>query len=192
MRKVIVSLNTTLDGFMSGPHCELDWHFKYWTPDMGDALCTQLSRADTILLGRITFNAMAAYWPAKIMDTSSSREDIAFANMMNCCEKIVFSKTLSNVSWSNSRIATRSLAAEIKSLKGAPGRDIIVYGSGKLIASLVKNQLPDEYQVWVHPVFLGRGKPFFECFTQTLQLKLLHKQAFTSGVVLLTYHSENI
>ena len=87
-------MNVTLDGYFSGPHCELDWHFTSWTKEMGDALCNQLAQADTILLGRVTYNAMAAYWPLKMADPSCRGEDFAFANMMNSYSKIVFSKTI--------------------------------------------------------------------------------------------------
>ena len=81
MRKVIVSMNVTLDGFMSGVNCELDWHFQRWTKDMADSLYSQLSEVDTILLGRVTYAAMANFWPHKAKDLSFPREDIAFADV---------------------------------------------------------------------------------------------------------------
>ena len=99
MRKVIVSMNVTLDGFMAGPNCELDWHFSFWNEEMAEYASEQLSHADTILLGRITYKAMAKYWPSMAMDLSYPREDIAFAGMMNSYKKIVFSNTLNEVHW---------------------------------------------------------------------------------------------
>ena len=83
MRKLIVSMNLTLDGFMSGKSCELDWHFKYWSPEMAEELAMQLSKADSIFLGRKTFEAMAAHWPQKAMDPTIARDDLPFVEMMN-------------------------------------------------------------------------------------------------------------
>src|SRR5688572_29446129 len=96
MRKVIASINVSLDNYMSGPNCELDWHFQRWGPDLALSFCQQLSTADTILLGRVTYCAMALYWPQKAQDLSFPREDIAFADMMNNHTKVVFTKTLTS------------------------------------------------------------------------------------------------
>src|SRR5688572_2547821 len=117
MRKIIVSMNVTLDGFMAGPNCELDWHFQNWSADMAESACIQLSQADTIILGRVTYTAMARYWPTKLLDLTFAREDIDFAEMMNNYTKIVFSKTLQSLSWSNSKLASGDLEDEIGKLK---------------------------------------------------------------------------
>jgi len=186
MRKLIVSMNTTLDGFLSGPDCELDWHFKCWTEEMAEAACEQLSKADTILLGRVTYCAMARYWPSKAADLSFAREDIAFADMMNTYTKIVFSKTLPFPEWNNSRLVRGHLAKEIACLKQQRGRDIITYGSGSLVTALMQLDLIDEYQIWVHPVLLGKGRPFFS-LQDTLSMRLFDTKTFRSGVVLLWY-----
>ena len=89
-------MNVTLDGFMAGPDCELDWHFNYWNEEMAKCAGEQLSNADTILLGRITYKAMARFWPSKMKDLLGPRHDIAFASMINSYQKVVFSKTLKN------------------------------------------------------------------------------------------------
>jgi len=78
MRKLIVSVNVTLDGFLSGPNCELDWHFTCWTAEMAEALSEQLKKADTIILGRVTYLAMAKYWPAKATDITAAPQDLLF------------------------------------------------------------------------------------------------------------------
>ncbi len=151
-------MNVTLDGFMAGPDCELDWHFNYWNEEMARYAGEQLSKADTILLGRITYNAMAKYWPSKMKDLLCPREDIAFADLINSCQKVVFSKTLENVSWNNSMLAKENIRKEIIKLKQQPGKDMIVYGSGSIVSALSKYNLIDEYVLWVHPVVLGKGK----------------------------------
>src|SRR5215213_697022 len=138
MRKLIVSMNITLDGFMSGPDCELDWHFSAWNNEMAQAAAEQLNRADTIILGRITYRAMARYWPMQAKKMACAREDIAFADMMNTYTKIVFSKTLQQPEWHNTKLVKGSIPKEISSLKQQPGKDMIIYGSGKLVAALMQ------------------------------------------------------
>lgn len=184
-------MNVTLDGFMSGPNCELDWHFQSWTEDMSDSLCEQLSKADTILLGRITYNAMAKYWQSKMIDTSFARKDIAFAEMMNRYKKIVFSKTLTAPDWYNSKLIRRNFGKEILKLKQLPGKDMIVYGSGLLVSALMQSRLIDEYVLWVHPVILGKGKLLFKGLHDNLFLRLRRTKKFSSGVVGLYYEAES-
>ena len=117
MRKVIVSMNVTLDGFMAGPHCELDWHFKSWNEEMARATAEQLSCADTILLGGVTYRGMAQYWTSGPVNLMTPREDLDFADMLNRYPKVVFSKSMSTVSWNNARLAKRDIADEVDELK---------------------------------------------------------------------------
>lgn len=187
MRKLIVSMNITLDGFMAGPNCELDWHFKSWTTEMAESQCEQLSHADTILLGGVTYRAMARYWPTVNTDLSFPRGDIAFADMMNSYNKIVFSKSLNILPWNNTRLIKGSLHREIQELKAQHGKDIIIYGSGKLVSSLIRFGLIDQYVLWMHPVVLGKGKPLFAKLQDTLNLQLVKQHQFRSGVMLLYY-----
>ena len=179
-------MNVTLDGFMSGPGCELDWHFKYWTTEMAEFMEQQLACADTILLGRITYEAMASYWGPKAMDLSTPLEDRAFAHMMNSHCKVVFSETLGHLPWKNSKRIWGNLYPEIIKLKGLPGKDIMLYGSGKLADALIKQQLVDEFHLWVHPVVLGEGKALFKNGMYHA-LKLFETKTFRSGVVALFY-----
>jgi len=187
MRKVVASINVTLDSYMSGPNCELDWHFEKWGPDLAQSFCEQLSHADTILLGRVTYSAMARYWPQKAQDLSFPREDIAFADMMNNYTKVVFSNTLTSSAWINSKLIKGNLKKEVQNLKKQRGKDIIIYGSGKLIASMVELDLIDEYVLWVHPVLLGQGKPLFKYLPDTMNMKLVKTTTYRSGVVMLCY-----
>lgn len=182
-------MNVTLDGYMSGSECELDWHFQYWTKEMAESLCEQLSKADTILLGRVTYNAMARYWLSKVVNPSLRGEDFAFAKMMNSYDKIVFSKTITLPEWSNTKLANGNLEDEIKLLKQKPGKDVIVYGSGRLVSSLIRSGLVDEYQLWLHPVVLGKGKPLFKSLHSRLYMKMVNIKTFSSGVVILYYRT---
>jgi dihydrofolate reductase len=176
-------MNITLDGFISGAHCELDWHFKSWTSRMAEALAQQLSRADTIVLGRVTYCAMARFWMSRSSDLNLPREDLAFADMMNRYNKIVFTKTMERTCWPNSVIKNGTLRKEITRLKEQPGKDLIVYGSGKLVNALIQLNLVDEYTLWVHPVILGKGKTLFSRSSRMMALDLVNTETFSSGVV---------
>ena len=182
-------MNLTLDGLMSGPDCELDWHFKCWTPDMGEALCSQLCQADTILLGRVTYQAMASYWPLKVADPSLRGEDFAFADMMNRYAKMVFSNTLLKPGWNNSTIINGNVENKITALKKQPGRNMIVYGSGKLVSTLINGGLVDDYLLWVHPIILGKGKPLFDNLWERHDLTFYRTKTFSSGVILMHYRT---
>lgn len=187
MRRVIASMNVTLDDFMSGTNGELDWHFPLWNEEMAAYAFEELSGADTIILGRVTYQAMASYWPTAASRPGYTRNDIAFANLMNDRAKIVFSTTLKKAAWKNTRVMRGDIAKEITALKQERGGDMIVYGSGSIVTSLIQSGLVDEYQVWIHPVVIGSGVPFFKDMGSRLDLKLLRTKRFASGVIILYY-----
>ncbi|MCG2612641.1 dihydrofolate reductase family protein [Terrimonas sp. NA20] len=188
MRKLILSMNITLDGFIAGPRCELDWHFSYWNSEMARYAANQLALVDTILLGRVTYTAMAKHWPFVLMDDTFPRDDIAFADMMNTHSKFVFSNTLAEASWYNSTLVKEEPASAIRKLKRMPGKDMIIFGSGRLAKSLIKQDLIDEYILWTYPVILGEGKTLFGDTGRPSSLRLVTSTAFSSGVVLMDYH----
>lgn len=180
-------MNVSVDGFMAAPGGELDWHFEKWTTEMAETLCEQLSKADTIMLGGQTYSAMAAYWPQRAMDYTCPREDIAFADMMNNYHKIVFSNTLRQLHWNNSRLVKRSLEEEVINLKESLGKDIIVFGSATLVSSLIRLGLVDEYILWVHPLALNGGTALFSSAKSLLAMQLARITRFRSGVIALYY-----
>ena len=183
-------MNITLDGFMAGPNCELDWHFNFWNEEMAEFACDQLKLADAILLGRITYNAMAKYWGSISMDSSFSRADIAFADMMNNHHKIVFSRTMEKPEWKNSRLINYDINNEVRKLKKDKGRDMIIYGSGTIVNALTRAGLIDDYLFWLHPVVLGKGKTIFKNSSIWPSLNLFKTKIFSSGVIVLHYKKE--
>jgi dihydrofolate reductase len=187
MRKLVVSMNLSLDGYMSGPNAELDWHFDSWNDDMGEKLLEQLEGADTILLGRLTYEAMAGYWSRKPLEQDFPRQDLAIADRMNRHIKIVFSKSRDNKLWKNSSFASGNLDEEIIYLKNLKGKNILLLGSGKLMNSCLQRDLIDEFQLWVHPVILGTGRRLFNNLDQSVNLKLKESVLFDSGVVAIGY-----
>ncbi|MBA4167191.1 MAG: dihydrofolate reductase [Chitinophagaceae bacterium] len=190
MRKVIVSMNITLDGFMAGPDQGLEWHFRYWNDEMAEESAIQLAQADTILLGRKTYEAMAGYWPLQRVNPAFPRNDLAFAEMMNRHRKIVFSTTLMRLHWSNSMLVRKDIEAKVASLKMQEGPNILIYGSGSIVGQLMRSGQIDEYRVWVHPVVLGSGKPFLINPKDRSAPELFNEKKFTSGVVLFFYGSD--
>lgn len=172
---------------MAAPGGELDWHFEKWTSEMAETLCEQLSKADTIMLGGHTYSAMAAYWPQTGISYNYPREDMAFAEMMNSYRKVVFSKTLTRLHWNNSRLVKTNIEDEVVRLKKAGGKDIIIFGSATLVASLINLGLIDEYILWVHPVILNGGTPLFSAAPGKLAMQLLRVTKFRSGVIALYY-----
>lgn len=178
MRKVILSMNITLDGYMAGSGGELDWHFQSWNEEMMEYTFEQLSGMGAILLGRMTYQTMANYWPS-VTDS--------FADMMNNYPKIVFSRTLKTVKWKNSRLVAKDIGEEVMKLKQQPGKDMIIYGSGSIATTFIQLGLVDEYRLWVHPVVLGRGHSLFKDAPGKVDLRFIDTRIFSSGVAVLSY-----
>ncbi|SEM61161.1 Dihydrofolate reductase [Mucilaginibacter gossypiicola] len=191
MRKLIVSLNITLDGFVAAADEGLDWHYKYWTDEIAETTTELLSHADTILLGKNTYQAMATYWPFQAKSMSFPRTDIAYADMMNSYQKVVLSSTMTAVWWNNSLLLKGNLKRAIENLKNCHGRDILTYGSISVVDKLAAVNLIDEFQFWIHPVVLGNGRPLFSRQKNSISLKLISQKVFSSGVVLMIYRADN-
>jgi dihydrofolate reductase len=176
-------MNVTLDGFMSGPTGELDWHFPHWTEEMSMHANEQLSDTDTILLGRVTYQAMEKYWPSAPSDD--------FADKMNNYTKIVFSKTLEKTQWKNAIVVKGDLKEKVAKMKMLPGKNMIIYGSGSIVRTFAKLGLIDEYRIWIHPVAIESGIPLFKGIRNKVNLRLLKTRTFRSGVVIHYYETEN-
>ncbi|MGF7081024.1 dihydrofolate reductase family protein [Mucilaginibacter sp. UYCu711] len=188
MRRIIVSMNVTLNGCMADAGGGLNWHLQNWTSDMAQLLGQQLSRADTLLLGRNTYTEMAGYWPAVSRGLYISREDIPYADLINKIEKVVYSSTLKQPGWNNSRTINGNLRRQIVKLKQQFGKDIIVYGSRTLVQELIRYNLVDEYILWMYPIAMAQGRALFK---HAQNLKLVRSHQFPSGVVVLHYAVAN-
>lgn len=181
MRRVIVSMMVTLDGFIAGPNGEIDWHnvddeFNEYAIDL-------LNSVDTLLFGRVTYQGMASYWPTPMATT----DDPIVAAKMNSLPKVVFSHTLETVEWQPTRLAKGNLADEIATMKQQPGGDMVIFGSGSIVSALAQLGLIDEYRLFVNPVVIGDGQSLFSGITERLNLKLVSTRPFRSGNVLLQY-----
>jgi len=181
MRKVILFMMVTLDGFFEGPNQSLDWHNV--DEEFNELAIKQLNELDTLFFGRVTYQGMANYWPTPM----ALEDDRIVANKMNSLAKVVFSTTLEKAEWNNTRLVKGHVAEEVTKLKQQPGKDIAIFGSSDLAVSLIHMGLLDEVRLMVNPVVLGAGKRLFEGLQDGLQLKLLETKAFRSGNVLLYY-----
>ncbi len=186
MRKVIYSMLVSLDGFIEGPDHNLDWHII--DEELHQYINDQQAEVGASLYGRRMYETLAAYWPtADAADPTNPGYVLEFARIWKAMPKIVFSKTLDKVEW-NSRLVREDVAGEVLKLKAQPGKDLTV-GGAALAASLIRLDLIDEYQLFVQPVILGSGTPFFPPLDNKINLKLIETHRFGSGVILLRYQS---
>lgn len=187
MRKIITTTWTTLDGFIAGANGEMDWIGEIYDEAMGLYEDQVVSEADTLLLGRVTYQSFAGSWPYVPDNPNASEGEKIYARKLNAMRKIVFSRTLESVEWNNSTLRKEIVPEEIAQLKQEPGRDMLIYGSASIVQALTNHGLIDEYQVLVHPVILGGGKPLFQNIQQQVKLKLVNNKTHPSGVVVLYY-----
>ncbi len=185
MRKVIATMWVTLDGFIAGPNDDMSWIIV--DDAMGAYEDAMVSGADTLVLGRVTYQSFAGAWPHVPDNPAASEGEKEYARKVNSLHKIVFSKTLETVEWNNSTLLHEINPDDIVALKNEVGKDIVIYGSASIVQALTTLGLIDEYQLLVHPVVLGGGKRLFKEGSDRTALRLVETKTFDSGVVLLTY-----
>ena len=180
MRKVSASESVSLDGVMESPE---EWTPPYSTDEMGEANAAGMTESDALLLGRVTYEGLAAYWP-------NQSDDDPMVDYINSVRKFVVSTTLEEAEWNNSTLITENVTEEITELKQQSGKNITIIGSGTLVQSLLRDGLLDELTLMVHPLILGDGKRLFENESDQEALKLMDSKTFETGVVSLTYQPE--
>ena len=179
MRKVTAGLFVSLDGVTESPE---KWQLAYFNDEMGEAVGAAMAAADAMLLGRVTYQEFASYWPGV------SSEEQPFAGYMNDTPKYVVSTTLEEpLGWNNSVLIKGDVAEEIARLKRQPGKNIGITGSITLVQSLLREDLIDELGLLVHPVVVGSGKRLFGEGAGPKGLELVDSKTFRTGVVYLTY-----
>jgi dihydrofolate reductase len=178
MRRVVLQMSVTLDGYVAGPGGELDWGIPDEHPDVRSWKVGSLRKVGTHIVGRVTYEAMSEHWPTATDD---------YAPLMNDTPKVVFSKTLRTADWANSRIARGDLTEEIAALKREPGGDIMAHGGASFVQALSRLGLIDEYRLVIHPVALGKGLPLFKDLDAPLRLDLAEAKAFPGGTAIHVY-----
>jgi class 3 adenylate cyclase/dihydrofolate reductase len=187
--RLVLSAFVTLDGVIEAPGMEEHrdgrnaWALRGQGPEDEAWNKDQIMSADAVLLGRVTYQIWAAFWP-------TAAGDNVFTRRMNEIPKYVVSRTLQRAEWNNTTILPGDPAAEVEALKAREGGELIVYGSADLANELMAHELVDEYRLMVFPVVLGSGKHLFADRIDTRHLDLVGTRTFPSGVVLLTYVPE--
>jgi dihydrofolate reductase len=174
MRKLVLQMQCSLDGFVGGPNGELDWIFPDFDAQFAEWCIEKLWQAGAHLMGSATYRDMAAHWPC-------STEP--YAAPMNRIPKIVFSRSLKKAEWGETRIVSGDLAKEVARLKHESGADLLAHGGARFARSLVRSGLIDLYRLVVHPVVLGKGLPLFTELASPLRLKPAATATFKTGLI---------
>jgi len=183
MRALTWMMTVSVDGYMSGPDGELDWHMV--DEEVFTHLNEYLRNAGAFLDGRVTYELMLDVWPTADQDPASTPTMVEFAQIWRDMPKIVYSTTLEHAPW-NTTVVRSVVPAEVDELKRQPGGDLIL-GGADLAKTFVRLDLIDEYRIYVHPIVVGTGKPMFHPSDQRLALDLAETRTFGNGVVLLRY-----
>jgi dihydrofolate reductase len=184
MRKIILNVAVSLDGFIEGPEGELDWLVRDESVDFADILNDILSDKDIIFYGRVSYEKWGNYVP----DGNASPKLKAAYNLLHSKTKYVFSRTKKG-DGSKAIFINTNIKERVQEIVRQPGNNIWFYGGGKLTTTFINSGLIDIYKLAVHPVILGHGKPLFENISERQKLKLLDIKGFKSGVTLQTYES---
>ncbi len=182
MRKIVVSEFLSADGVMEAPET---WHFPFQTEEIGAITQRQIRDTDAFLLGRVTYEIFAGYWPAQ------THNEFGIADKLNGAPKYVVSTTLPRADWNNSTQIKSNVIEEIRRLKQQPGGRIGISGSATLVHSLLDAGLIDEIQVLVYPLVLGKGIRLFVDGGYRSPVKLADSKIFPNGVVFLSYQIEH-
>jgi len=184
MRKIIVSEFITLDGVIEAPggketgHPHEGWQTGYRSEEAGKYKMDELASVDSLLLGKTTFEAFAAYWPGET--------GAGFADPINKMPKYVVSRSLQKVEWNNSHIL-RDVAKDVAALKNSEGGNILVYGSATLVRALLHHDLIDELRLMVYPLSIGGGLRLFDDGRELKKFGLKHSHVADNGVLILEY-----
>ena len=188
MRRIVVTEFVTLDGVMEDPGgAEKSkyggWAFQFERGPEGDKFkYDELMASDALLLGRVTYEGFAAAWPSRTGE---------FADKMNGMSKVVVSTTLKRAGWNNSILVKEDIPQAVSRLKQAPGEDILVAGSARLVQTLMQHDLVDEYRLMVFPLVLGGGKRLFQEGSGRHALRLVEaKPVGSAGVLTLVYRPD--
>jgi dihydrofolate reductase len=196
MRKVIVSEFLTLDGVMQAPGLPDEdrsggfehggWQMPLMDDTAGNAITEGLAATGGLLLGRVTYEIFAGYWPNAPADEPSG-----LAQTINSLPKYVVSTTLREpLPWNNSHVIKGDVAKEVTKLKQESGKDLQVIGSGQLVQTLMQNDLVDEYRLMINPIVLGNGKRLFRDGSPKTSLRLVDSETSKTGVLIVTYEPE--
>ncbi|PSL44735.1 dihydrofolate reductase [Chitinophaga niastensis] len=188
MGKLILSEFITIDGVIEAPGGEpgfkyTGWSAEYFNDEYLQFKLDELSKAGSLLLGRKTYEGFAAAWPSRT-------DEMGFADKMNSLPKFVVSTTLDKSDWNNSILIKENIIEEIVKLKIQSEQDIMIFGSGTLIQTLLQHDLIDEYRLMIHPTIMGTGNRLYSNIGGRKKLQLIDTKIFNTGTVVLIYQPE--
>lgn len=186
MRKLVVFMHISLDGFAAGPNGEMNW--IRIDEELFDYAGNQTNRSDMGLYGRVTYELMDAYWPTAGDDPNASKHDKEHSEWYNRVQKVVVSTTMNGVEKDKTTIISENVISRVAALKETEGQQITMFGSPGLVHTLTN--IIDEYWLFVNPILLGDGIPLFKDIKEHVKLKLVENTALKCGVVCLHYVKE--
>lgn len=185
MRKLKLQVQMSLDGFVCGPNREMDWLLFNWSDDIKQYVDEITQPVDLILLGKNLATGFIPHWAAVASDPQNAEYEAGLKYSET--PKIVFSNTLAASEWDNTDVENGDFVARIQSLKQQAGGDIIVYGGAQFVSSLIREDLIDEFHLFVNPAIIGKGMPIFQQVKSTQAIKIAKTIQFDCGIVLLKY-----
>jgi len=185
MRKLKLQVQISVDGFIAGPHGEMDWMTFDWDEAISQYVQAITDPVDCIVLGRKLAEGFIPHWAAVAVD--AEHPEFAAGQKFSETPKVVFTRTLDRSQWPNTVLAKGDLVDEIIRLKDQAGGDIIAYGGASFVSALIHHDLIDEYHLFVNPAALGTGMPIFKALEGARRLVLETATAFSCGIVLIRY-----
>jgi len=184
MARLTVFNSVTVDGYFTDPNGDIGWaHAGADDPEWMSFVSANASGGGLLLFGRITYDMMKSYWPTP----QAAKDAPVVAQQMNQLPKVVFSRTMDKPTWNNTKLVKGDLASEVRKMKDDASRQLVIMGSGTIVAQLAPLGLIDEYQVVVNPVALGDGRTMFDGMKKKLDLRVTKTRAFRNGKVLVCY-----
>ena len=182
MPKLVVYNSMSMDGYFTDANGDMSWAHKR-DPEWQAFVTENASGGGQLLFGRVTYDLMASFWPTPL----AAQSNPVVVDRMNKLQKHVFSTTLDKAAWNNTRLFKGDMTAEVRKLKQEPGPDIVIMGSGSVVAQLADAGLIDEYQIVLNPLVVGGGRTLFEGVKRKLPMKLAKSRTFDNGNVVLFY-----
>jgi dihydrofolate reductase len=182
MPKLVAYNAMSLDGYFTDANGDMSWAHKQ-DPEWQAFVSENARGGGQLLFGRITYDLMASFWPTPL----AAQSNPVVVERMNSLRKFVFSKRLDKVSWNNTTLLKGDMTAEVRKLKQEPGPNIVIMGSGSVVAQLADAGLIDEYQIVLNPVVVGNGRTLFEGVKKKLPMKLAKSRTFGNGNIVLFY-----
>jgi dihydrofolate reductase len=183
MPRLIVFNSVTLDGYFTDKNGDMSWAHKQNDPEWDEFVEGNAGGGGGLIFGRVTYEMMKSFWPTP----AALQHFPVVAERMNNLPKVVFSRTLEQADWKNTKLVKGDLAAEIRKMKAGPGEDMAILGSGSIVSQLAQEGLIDEFQMVLNPIVLGEGRTMFAGVKEKLALKRTKTRTFGNGNVLLCY-----